>query len=91
MNGTAGDSLSYHNGMAFSTMDKDNDLSSLKCANNQDRSGGGWWYKSCLYSNLNGLNKKKDDFNGIRWYFDRKNYSLKSAQMAVRRMDFTNA
>ncbi|EAT36260.1 AAEL011633-PA [Aedes aegypti] len=44
--GSAGDSLSYHKSMKFSTFDSDNDLSSLNCAKNYD---GGWWYKDCHY------------------------------------------
>ena len=40
--GTAGDGLDYHNGMKFSTRDRDNDKSSRNCA--QDNKGG-WWFK----------------------------------------------
>ena len=49
--GTAGDSLSYHNMMAFSTPDRDHDLSSIHCAHS---SSSCWWYKSCYTSDLNG-------------------------------------
>ena len=49
---SAGDELAYHNGAQFSTKDRDNDQSGGNCASSATR--GGWWYKSCFYSDLNG-------------------------------------
>ena len=48
----APDSMAYHNGMQFSTRDRDNDATSN--ANCAARYGGAWWYKGCVYSSLNG-------------------------------------
>ena len=86
--GTAGDSLGYHNTMAFTTVDKDNDVHSGNCAVNFK---GAWWYKYCGLSNLNGHNYGNGDkipqYTGISWYhFTSYDYSLKSVHMAIRPM-----
>ncbi|KAK0061498.1 BpFREP12.12 [Biomphalaria pfeifferi] len=50
--GNAGDSLSFHNNMFFSTFDVDNDINSdSNCA---EYYSAAWWYRDCYYSNLNG-------------------------------------
>ncbi|KAG7243502.1 hypothetical protein INR49_011058 [Caranx melampygus] len=50
--GTAGDSLSWHNNKAFTTLDRDKDSYTGNCAHYQK---GGWWYHMCAHSNLNGV------------------------------------
>ena len=52
------DRLSYTNGAAFSTRDKDNDISNANCASIYL---GAWWYTKCHSSNLNGYNYNKGD------------------------------
>ena len=80
--GTAGDSLAYHNNMAFTTKDRHNDRHSRNCAVQYT---GAWWYKSCHLSNLNGqyLGDKRDD-RGARWYHFRHVLSLKFTEMKLR-------
>ena len=82
--GTAGDSLAYHNNMAFSTKDRDNDRRrSYNCAVKRT---GAWWYNRCHSSNLNGqyLGDKTDN-RGAAWYRFRQNYlSLKFTEMKLR-------
>ncbi|XP_046861544.1 fibrinogen-like protein A [Xenia sp. Carnegie-2017] len=58
--GTAGDKLSYHNNMKFSTKDSDNDRSSANCATSVK---GAWWYNSCYQSTLNSKNMYWFGFN----------------------------
>ena len=80
--GTAGDSLAYHNNMAFSTKDRDNDRWGSNCAVSQN---GAWWYDSCFYSSLNGkyLGDKRDH-RGVRWNGFRGSLSLKFIEMKLR-------
>ena len=80
--GTAGDSLAWHNNMAFTTKDRDNDRYSYNCAVSTT---GAWWYKNCCYSNLNGqyLGDKRDN-PGVRWDHFRRALSLKFTEMKLR-------
>ena len=85
----AGDSLSYHDGMAFSTDDKDNDLHRRNCAVDNK---GGWWFNSCYSSSLNGLYRKAwyahdtDTFaDGVVWFTWKESefYSLKKVELKI--------
>ncbi|XP_078074045.1 tenascin-R-like [Mustelus asterias] len=64
-NGTAGDSLSYHQGRPFSTKDRDNDVAITNCASSYK---GAWWYKNCHRANLNGKYGENRHSQGINWY-----------------------
>ncbi|XP_075041753.1 ficolin-1-like isoform X2 [Mixophyes fleayi] len=85
VSGDAGDSLTSHNGMMFSTVDQDNDGSGSNCA--QDYKGA-WWYGSCHQSNLNGqyLPGAHSSFaDGINWQSGKGyNYSYKQSEMKIR-------
>ena len=86
--GTAGDSLLYHRGMAFTTKDRDNDPNSSNCATMYK---GAWWFNSCLYSNLNGLylhGQYSNEWEGVNWYhWKGPNYSAKRAEMKIKPVD----
>ncbi|KAI0226078.1 Fibrinogen C domain-containing protein 1-B [Lamellibrachia satsuma] len=84
--GNAEDSLRNHNGMAFTTMDRDNDVyTPSNCATFYM---GGWWYKECARANLNGrylgaANTKL--FKPIIWReWHGLYYSLKKVEMKMR-------
>ncbi|XP_074871856.1 ficolin-1-like [Carettochelys insculpta] len=83
--GTAGDSLSEHNGMMFSTYDRDNDNSSEHCA---EAYKGSWWYHKCHQSNLNGLYLKgahESVADGINWLTGKGHrYSYKLSEMKIK-------
>jgi len=81
--GTAGDSLTARgNNMAFSTKDRDNDnADGYDCANSYT---GAWWYKDCLYSNLNGKYLGSRAGGGTVWYGFRRWTSLKFSEMKLR-------
>ncbi|XP_076084913.1 fibrinogen-like protein A isoform X3 [Mytilus galloprovincialis] len=74
--GDAGDSLSYHNGMKFSTVDRDNDLHSINCA----KSEGPWWFKKCSHSALN--RPSRDHWY---WYHISGHY-VKTSVMMIRKI-----
>ena len=87
--GTAGDSLSYHRNMAFSTKDRDNDNAN-NCAASYKSA---WWYKSCVNANLNGYyyhgSHVGSDYRGINWNtWKGHSYSAKRAEMKIRPVDF---
>ncbi|XP_035669185.1 fibroleukin-like [Branchiostoma floridae] len=84
--GTAGDSLSLHDGKPFSTKDRDNDESSSgSCAQSIK---GAWWYGNCHHSNLNGLyhlGTHDSHGDGVNWYhWKGYKYSLKRTEMKIR-------
>ncbi|XP_038640837.1 angiopoietin-related protein 6 [Scyliorhinus canicula] len=85
--GNAGDSLSWHNGKQFTTLDRDRDLYSGNCAHYQK---GGWWYYTCAHSNLNGVWYKGGHYrskyqDGVYWAeFRGGAYSLKTVVMMIR-------
>ena len=70
--GDAVDRLTYHNGMAFTTKDRDNDKWSNNCAINLK---GAWWYKECTHSSLN----TNYGDNEYQW-----KWSLKGSQMKLK-------
>ena len=84
--GDAGDSLEYHNGMEFSTNDKDNDETEGKhCAVEFESA---WWHKKCCRSSLNGRYSQTSQVahvQGIQWKKWRgPKYSLKKSDMKTR-------
>ena len=59
---------SYHNGMKFTTYDKDNDLNGGNCGEVFSKTP--FWYGSCWKGSINGggENEGQDYFNGAYWY-----------------------
>jgi len=56
--GNAGtDAFGHHNGQQFSTIDRDNDLSSGNCAATR---GGGFWWRACGWCNVNAARSTGD-------------------------------
>ncbi|XP_048665953.1 tenascin-R isoform X3 [Marmota marmota marmota] len=81
-NGTAGDSLSYHQGRPFSTEDRDNDVAVTNCAMSYK---GAWWYKNCHRTNLNGKYGESRHSQGINWYhWKGHEFSIPFVEMKMR-------
>ncbi|XP_066281029.1 microfibril-associated glycoprotein 4-like [Branchiostoma lanceolatum] len=83
--GTAGDALTRHTSMYFSTKDRDNDTGGGSCAQTYK---GAWWYTSCHAANLNGLyhaGAHQSYADGVNWgTWKGNNYSLKHTEMKIR-------
>lgn len=87
--GDAGDSFARaHDNQKFSTIDRDNDNSTLHCA---EKHKGAWWYADCHASNLNGMynNERSKSADGVVWTsWKGPMESLRATEMKVRPMDF---
>ena len=89
--GNAGDSLSFHDKMKFSTEDKDNDRHMRNCA---AENKAGWWFDSCYLSNLNGAyhtgwysHTQSTYADGIVWFTlkESERYSARKVEMKLKR------
>ncbi|KAK7929475.1 hypothetical protein WMY93_005870 [Mugilogobius chulae] len=84
--GGAGDSLSGHNNMKFTTFDKDQDVWENNCAKTFL---GGFWYGACHHTNPNGIYRRGLDTTihaiGMEWKtWKGHDYSLKSISFKIR-------
>uniref|UniRef100_A0A8C1F0J9 Fibrinogen C-terminal domain-containing protein n=1 Tax=Cyprinus carpio carpio TaxID=630221 RepID=A0A8C1F0J9_CYPCA len=86
VDGGTGDTLSYHNGMKFSTFDNDQDTWSSNCA--MTFSQGGFWYNTCANANPTGLYFWGKDYGSlsIGAYWKSPNKPVKSISMKIRRV-----
>ena len=84
--GTAKDSFSFQNKQKFSTYDQDNDQ--WKDNNCARQFSGGWWYKACHQSGMNGRYSKTPGIpfgDGIIWQtWKGYKYGLSKTQMKVK-------
>ncbi|XP_040261976.1 tenascin isoform X3 [Bufo bufo] len=86
--GTAGDSMTYHNGRSFSTYDKDNDSAITNCALSYK---GAFWYKNCHRVNLMGRYGDNSHSQGVNWFhWKGHEHSLEFAEMKIRPVSFRN-
>lgn len=87
--GTAGDSMRYHNGRPFSAKDKDPNPLGIHCARAYM---GGWWYKNCYKTNLNGLYGVNSNNQGVVWIdWKGKDFSIAFTEMKFRPAGFSPA
>ncbi|XP_070812025.1 tenascin [Pituophis catenifer annectens] len=86
--GNAGESMSYHNGRAFSTFDKDNDSAITNCALSYK---GAFWYRNCHRVNLMGRYGDNSHSQGINWFhWKGHEHSIPFAEMKLRPSNFRN-
>ncbi|XP_075885598.1 tenascin-like isoform X3 [Nelusetta ayraudi] len=86
--GTAGDSMTYHQGRPFSTYDNDNDIAVTNCALSYK---GAFWYKNCHRVNLMGKYGEKSHSKGINWFhWKGHEHSIEFAEMKLRPANFKN-
>uniref|UniRef100_A0A7N6FDI8 Zmp:0000000846 n=1 Tax=Anabas testudineus TaxID=64144 RepID=A0A7N6FDI8_ANATE len=86
--GTAGDSMTYHQGRPFSTYDNDNDIAVTNCALSYK---GAFWYKNCHRVNLMGKYGDNSHSKGINWFhWKGHEHSIKFAEMKIRPVNFRN-
>ncbi|XP_041094569.1 tenascin-like isoform X3 [Polyodon spathula] len=86
--GTAGDSMSYHQGRPFSTYDKDNDIAVTNCALSYK---GAFWYKNCHRVNLMGRYGDDNHSQGVNWFhWKGHEHSIEFAEMKIRPSNFRN-
>ncbi|XP_054853586.1 tenascin isoform X2 [Eublepharis macularius] len=86
--GTAGDSMTYHSGRAFSTFDKDNDSAITNCALSYK---GAFWYKNCHRVNLMGRYGDNSHSQGVNWFhWKGHEHSIQFAEMKLRPYSFRN-
>lgn len=64
-NSSAGDSLSQHNSMEWSSPDQDNDTDLINNCAGQLQSS--WWFKHCYYSNPLGVYGDEATLAGNSW------------------------
>ncbi|XP_035796446.1 fibrinogen-like protein A [Anopheles albimanus] len=83
--GTAGDSMTYNNGMKFSTKDRDNDLSATyDCAQLHE---GAWWYSACSLATLNAPYRNVSNGESMYWYNFKTDYrALSYSRMMIREL-----
>ncbi|XP_068429840.1 tenascin-like isoform X1 [Clinocottus analis] len=86
--GTAGDSMTYHQGRPFSTFDNDNDIAVTNCALSYK---GAFWYKNCHRVNLMGKYGDVSHSKGINWFhWKGHEHSIEFAEMKIRPANFRN-
>uniref|UniRef100_A0A6B0V7T5 Putative ixoderin b5 n=1 Tax=Ixodes ricinus TaxID=34613 RepID=A0A6B0V7T5_IXORI len=90
--GTDYDALSYHNGEKFTIKEGTKDIRDDSCSS---RLSGGWWFKKCNKSNLNGRKFARESTLralGITWHIGGKSESYKytydRVEMKIRDADF---